>query len=227
MELICSDLASEPQATATGSLPKVQAHDEPLLERSRVFFRTAVACGSDCFWNFHGTIFIDHLVIGLRLMQCPKCEIISYDGTRFCRNCGSDFENAMLGTTQKTMQRSGDKALSEPADKDPDELIGSGIGSVIMGDGFFMVAVLLSATDSSVSSLLWLLMLIPAFFFFGNGFADVLKARQIRRRVKLQELSSDATRQDLPPPRASFDELIKDSGSLFKDARTERVTREL
>lgn len=45
-----------------------------------------------------------------------------------------------------------------------------------MGDGFLMVVVILSATHTAISSLLWLLLLIPAFFFFGKGFADVLLA---------------------------------------------------
>jgi hypothetical protein len=66
----------------------------------------------------------------------------------------------------------------------PDELTCSGIGNVIMGDGFLIVGVILSATESSISSLLWLFLLIPAFFFFGKGLANVLKARQIRRRQK-------------------------------------------
>lgn len=74
--------------------------------------------------------------------------------------------------------------LSKGALKDPDELTGNGIGSVIVGDGFLIVAVLLSVAGGSIGSLLWLLLLIPAFFFFGKGFADVLHARQIRRRLK-------------------------------------------
>ncbi len=130
--------------------------------------------------------------------------------------------------TYTTLQRATDKTPANPSYKDPDELIGNGIGSVIIGDGFFMVAVLLSATNAPVSSLLWLLLLIPAFFCFGKGFADVLHAKQIRRRLKLQELDSDCAKADLPPPRASIAELIKDSGGLIGNAgNLERATREL
>ena len=91
---------------------------------------------------------------------------------RFCRKCGSRIEPSVAGRP------------SNLSAKDPDELTGNGIGAVIVGDGFMMVAVILSATTTSVSSLLWLLLLIPAFIFFGKGLAEVLLARQIRRRIK-------------------------------------------
>ena len=110
---------------------------------------------------------------------------------------------------------------------DPDELTSSGIGSVIMGDGFLIVAIILSATESSISSLLWLFLLIPAFFFFGRGFANVLKARQIRKRLKSLPgagLSDQAT--ELIPLVDTFGKLP--AGKLPEAPRvTERTTREL
>ena len=112
--------------------------------------------------------------------------------------------------------------------RDPDELTGNGIGSVIMGDGFLMVAVILSATHTAISSLLWLLLLIPAFFFFGKGFADVLHARQIRRRSKA--LDAGPAINELSPPRTSVAEVLKHhtSGELVATPSvTERTTREL
>lgn len=99
---------------------------------------------------------------------------------RFCRKCGSPIEPSFAGRR------------SNLSSKDPDELIGNGIGAVFVGDGLMMVAVILSATQTSVSSLLWLLLLIPAFFFFGKGFADVLHARQITRRIKQDALGHAA-----------------------------------
>lgn len=90
----------------------------------------------------------------------------------FCRTCGTRIQTSAAGGSFK------------PSSKDPDELTGNGIGAVFAGDGFLMAAVILSATQTSVSSLLWLLLLIPAFFFFGKGFSDVFHARQIRRRIK-------------------------------------------
>jgi hypothetical protein len=120
-------------------------------------------------------------------------------------------------------------ALLKAKSQDPDELTGNGIGSVIVGDGFFMVAVILSATDSSVSSLLWLFLLIPAFYCFGRGFADVMYARQIRRRQKRVELSDAPKVAELPPARASVDIFKKPiSGELTAvPSVTERTTRDL
>jgi len=95
---------------------------------------------------------------------------------RFCRTCGARLEHSI------------GRHPSNLSPKDPDELVGNGIGAVMVGDGLLIVAIILSAIQSSVSSLLWLLLLIPAFFYYGKGFADVLLARQIRRRIKQDEL---------------------------------------
>lgn len=122
------------------------------------------------------------------------------------------------------------ESLTKTESKDPDELTGKGIGNVIVGDGFFMVAVVLSATNGAVSSLLWLFLLIPAFFFFGKGFADVLHARQIRRRLRRNE-SIDAQKiGELPPARHSFIDTIKKhtSSELVPVPNvTEKTTRDL
>jgi len=83
----------------------------------------------------------------------------------------------------------------------------NGVGSVIVGDGFFIIAVILSATHSSISSLLWLLLLIPAFYCFGRGLTDIIHAKQIRQRRKQSELSADASAE--PPPRASVADFIR------------------
>ena len=114
--------------------------------------------------------------------------------------------------------------------KDPDELTANGIGQVMFGDGFFMVGVLLSATDSSISSLLWLFLLIPAFFFFGKGFADILHARQIRLRLKQNEINGAPAIAELHQSRDSFIDTIRKhaSGELAPvPSVTERTTRDL
>ena len=147
-------------------------------------------------------------------MFCSKCGNQNAEGEKFCRKCGTDLKTSHA-------------SVKQDSPKDPDELIGNGIGSVIVGDGFFMVAVLLSAMQSSVNSPLWLFLLIPAFFFFGRGFADVFQARQIRRRQKA--LTQSAMGQ-LPPARVSFVDTIKRqaSGDLAPlPSVTERTTRNL
>ena len=133
---------------------------------------------------------------------------------RFCRNCGTRFESSVT------------RRFSNPSSRDPDELTGNGIGAVIAGDGLMMVAVILSATNTAVSSLLWLLLLIPAFVFFGKGFADVLLARQIRRRgTGLDRADQLSSTIELPVsnfPKRSISGELATVPSL-----TERTTRNL
>ena len=163
-------------------------------------------------------------------MVCSNCRNGYDQGERFCRKCGADLGNALVTSAKDIFQyRKGVGENSTVAhSKDPDELIGNGIGSVIMGDGFLMVAAILSATHTAISSPLWLLLLIPAFLFFGKGFADVFHARQIRRRSKtLDDLLNIA---ETSPPRASIAEAFAHhrSGELAgAPSVTERTTRQL
>jgi len=166
-------------------------------------------------------------------MFCSKCGKPNGEGVNFCRSCGTDLEVLSLSAVKQNSRpkkNAGDESLTKSQPKDPDELTGKGIGSVIIGDGFFMVAVILSATHSSVSSLLWLFLLIPAFYFFGKGFSDVLHARQIRRLKKQNELTDAPKVAELPPPRASVGDVFKKSisGELIAvPSVTERTTRDL
>src|SRR5688572_33079878 len=98
---------------------------------------------------------------GAKFMFCSKCGQQNGKNINFCRHCGSDLENASLSSGRHALQSVGG-GLMKAESKDPDELTANGIGQVMSGDGFFMVGVLLSATDSSISSLLWLFLLIPA-----------------------------------------------------------------
>lgn len=144
-----------------------------------------------------------------------SCLAVVEETARFCRQCGTPFSNRTLVATELSTN------LSRVPPKDADELTGNGIGTVIVGDGFLMVAVILAVTASPISSLLWLLLLIPAFFFFGKGFADVLQARQIRRRMKL------AAAESLTPS-SVVDALPKSiPDELELPSVTERTTRNL
>lgn len=166
-------------------------------------------------------------------MFCSKCGNQTDETVNFCRRCGAVSENVSLRTVRQNLLRKENERenLMNAPLKDPDELTGKGIGNVIIGDGFFMVAVILSATHGSISSLLWLLLLIPAFFFFGKGFADILRARQIRQRGKqAAQLKNAPESNKLSAPRESFIETIKKqvSGELTPvPSVTERTTRDL
>jgi hypothetical protein len=135
---------------------------------------------------------------------------------RFCRKCGTRIEPSVAGRS------------SNLSAKDPDELTGNGIGAVIVGDGLMMVAVILSATNTAVSSLLWLLLLIPAFVFFGKGFADVLLARQIRRRVNQAGLDhADQLPTMIEVPASDFLKRSISGELATVPSVTERTTRNL
>lgn len=166
----------------------------------------------------------------MNVMVCSNCGNQGDAGERFCRKCGTDLGNALVGAVKGSLPQTKGvgENLSAAHSKDPDELTANGIGSVIMGDGLLMVAVILGATQTSISSLLWLLLLIPAFFFFGKGFADVLHARQIHRRLKTLD-DTPATAGLLPPRASVVDAFTKyTSGELISTPSvTERTTRQL
>jgi len=149
-------------------------------------------------------------------MHCPTCGNQAEQPERFCRRCGADLNNASLASARQALlqRKHANSSSITAASKDPDELVGSGLASVFIGDGFLMVGVLLSVMESSVSSLLWLLLLIPAFFFFGKGVCDIFRATQIRRRRKQEELDA------APAARSSF--ALAPAQSV-----TERTTRQL
>jgi len=155
-------------------------------------------------------------------MHCTTCGSQSEQHERFCRKCGSDLggtQNRSLESPRSGLAGALDRGattaqLVQQTEKDPDELIGRGMASFFIGDGFFIVGILLSVMESSVTSLLWLLLLIPAFLFFGKGVSDVFQAKQIRRRRKQNQLEPASTTQS--------------AGNLFAAASvTERTTRQL
>ena len=152
-------------------------------------------------------------------MYCSKCGSHSDEGVSFCRKCGAGLESTSLtrGGESSPPESAGNRDLRRAHAADPDELTAAGVGNVIVGDGFFITAVILSATHTSISSLLWLLLLIPAFYCFGRGLTDVLHAKQIRRSRKQCELSG-AAQAELPPPRASVADIIRShtSGELLR-----------
>lgn len=162
-------------------------------------------------------------------MLCPGCGVRSEGSERFCRKCGANLVTAPVVRGGKDLMQDVNSrdGLGTVAQKDPDDLTGTGVASFFVGDGFFFTSIILSATDTSVSSLLWLLLMIPAFFFFGKGFRDVWQARQIRRRLKQDEMA--AAQPALERLRnAGYDAVKSRSGELLsRPSVTERTTREL
>ena len=164
-------------------------------------------------------------------MFCQNCGSRNDAELSFCRRCGTALNALPLAPAGQQLPSRSDAggSLTGAKSKDPDELTGNGIGSGIVGDGFFFVAVLLSATHGPYSSLLWLFLLIPAFYCFGKGAADILHARQIRRQRKQNELRDAPTVAALPPRAAVVDIFDKALSGEFAAAPsvTERTTRDL
>ncbi|HKP47616.1 MAG TPA: hypothetical protein VJT50_13530 [Pyrinomonadaceae bacterium] len=77
--------------------------------------------------------------------------------------------------------------------KDPALRIRTGVGKIVAGDAFLWPAIYLSLMKTSIQSLLWLLLLLPAFFLVGTGLADVLRAKQIRRAQKQKQLDQSGS----------------------------------
>ncbi len=164
-------------------------------------------------------------------MYCSKCGSRGGEGLSYCRTCGADLETVPLAPAVNSLREAKAGALTGKGaqSEDPDELTASGIGSFIVGDGFFITGVILSVTHTSISSVLWLLLLIPAFFCFGRGLRDVLLAKQIRQRRKQEELKA-APPAELPPRHATVADIIgrHASGELLRAPKpSKRTTGEL
>ncbi len=166
-------------------------------------------------------------------MFCAHCGNRTDEAETFCRKCGAkrsfgaNLTNVPVERHDNDVIQEACSSVSVPK-KDPDELTGNGVASVFIGDGFFMVAVILSATNTAFSSLLWLLLLIPAFFFFGKGFRDIWQARQIRRRLKQYELTEQTNAELQPPATSMFAGIKRASGELLSGSSvTDRTTRQL
>jgi len=163
------------------------------------------------------------------MLFCAGCGNRSDESEKFCRRCGANLPTAQIARGKGLTQAPGpSEGLQVSTHRDADELTGNGVASVFIGDGFFMVAVILSATHTSISSLLWLLLLIPAFFFFGKGFRDVWQARQLRRRFRENELTARQAPFELESAGSLFSSIKTASGELLSGLRaTERTTRQL
>ena len=159
------------------------------------------------------------------MLFCANCGNRSDESEKFCRRCGANLPTAQIARGKQLTQAPGPgEGLQLSTHGYADELTGNGVASVFIGDGFFMVAVILSATHTSISSLLWLLLLIPAFFFFGKGFRDVWQARQIRRRLK----ENAQAPLELESGSSLFASIKTASGELLSGSSvTERTTRQL
>jgi hypothetical protein len=120
-------------------------------------------------------------------MFCPKCGSQNSDETRFCRGCGSDISNVLA------LVENGATNNSATAEKEID-LFSSGLRGLIIGAGFFGVAILAYVLSPQLAIAV-IFALAFASFFIGTGISRLVQARALRglRSPKIRKSPELAT----------------------------------
>ena len=106
-------------------------------------------------------------------MFCPKCGSQNSEETRFCRGCGVDLGNALAIVEGRSA------AELELAVKQID-LFSSGLRGLLVGLGFFLVAVAAFGISEKLA-IVGLFLMAFAFFFAGTGVARLFHARALKK----------------------------------------------
>ena len=133
---------------------------------------------------------------------CSNCGTPNDGEPRFCRSCGFQI-------VQQT---------------DPATLNGHAIAKFIIGDAFVLPAVLLTVLESSVQSVLWILLAVPGLLLYTWAAVDLVKARAIKRNST--ELPGADTPRELGAP-VPTDMPIDFTDREVPVSVTDRTTREL
>ena len=135
-------------------------------------------------------------------MFCQKCASPNLDNAVYCRSCGFQIVR----------------------ETDPSTLNGHAIAKFIIGDAFFLPAVLLTVLESSVQSVLWILLAVPGLLLYTWAAVDLVKARAIKRNST--ELPGADTPRELGAP-VPTDMPIDFTDREVPVSVTDRTTREL
>jgi hypothetical protein len=103
-------------------------------------------------------------------MYCPKCATENGQGSKFCRQCGSNISlvpQALSGTLPDLRQND-PAAVTEYAKR-----IESGLKKSLIGMGFMAISIAMLIARSHD----WFLFLIPAVILLGKGMSQILALR--------------------------------------------------
>lgn len=179
-------------------------------------------------------------------MFCPKCGGQNPESGKFCRSCGTDLSNVSDAMAGKPTGRSHRFGLMEPLQfgdsrsdgsrrKDPTELYGDAIRSIISGIGFLMASMALLYTGVAGGRVWWWALLFPASTFLAKGISDLLKSRKMEKTpVGPQtpapaEVDQPKANTALPPQQMEWaaPETRYKTGDLVPPSVTDNTTRQL
>jgi ribosomal protein L40E len=184
----------------------------------------------------------------LKYMFCQKCGTENPENGKFCRACGTDLGNNLGVAASRSFQPQG---LNLPTadfyidrrgrvrSNNPDDLWSAGIRNIILGIGFFTVAIALLLTGVANGHSWWWAMLFPAFSLTASGIGIVSKAKRLeKKKFQTVETQSQPTffalpqdNNNLPPAHTDYvkpQKSIYDTGELIAPPSvTEWTTRHL
>jgi len=151
-------------------------------------------------------------------MFCPKCGLQNADNTKFCRSCGADLSNVLavvegkLPANEWLAQSNEWRAESH----DSIHIYSSGIRNLLLGIGFFIIAILLFMLPGD--TFFWLLMMFPAFSLIASGVSRIVKANGMKTKeiadvIQPSSFPSTGSNPILPPMQTEY---IKPSKSVYE-----------
>ncbi len=176
-------------------------------------------------------------------MFCPKCGTKNPDDGRFCRKCGTNLGNVSTALSDNNSSARFQDSTPVRRNKkgrfisdDPTEVYAESIKQILMGIGFFIVAIVLLKTGVAGGQFWWWSMLIPAFTMLGKGISDYMKSKRMEQRQlnmvpePKMVINEQPAKSALPPTNTDYiptDFSNYQTGDLIPPSVVENTTRHL